>query len=140
MSSTKLKWIGEMAFDAELNGHHFYIDADAKVGGQDRGPRPKGLLLTGLAGCTGMDVVSILKKMKVKDYAFNVEVSADQTDEHPKYYHTIYLNYIFEGTDLPVNKLKRAVELSETRYCGVSEMLKKAATIKTRIILNGKDI
>jgi putative redox protein len=140
MSSTKLKWIGDMAFDAELNGHHFKIDADEEVGGRNLGPRPKGLLLTGLAGCTGMDVVSILKKMKVTDYTFNVEVSADQTDEHPKYYHTIYLNYIFEGNDLPVDKLKRTVELSETRYCGVSAMLGKAAEIKTRIILNGEDI
>ncbi|MDO9576272.1 MAG: OsmC family protein [Candidatus Cloacimonadales bacterium] len=129
-----------MAFDAELNGHHFVIDADEKTGGENLGPRPKGLLLSSLAGCTGMDVVSILKKMKIENCVFNLEVTADSTEEHPKTYHTIHLNYIFEGNDLPVDKLKRAVELSETRYCGVSAMLRKAAEIKTRIILNGKDI
>lgn len=140
MNGTKLTWKGKMAFDAELNGHHFVIDADEKAGGENLGPRPKGLLLSGLAGCTGMDVVSILKKMKVENYTFDLEATADSTDELPKTYHTIYLNYIFEGDDLPVDKLKRAVELSEIRYCGVSAMLKKAAKIKTRVILNGEDI
>jgi len=140
MSSTKLIWKDGMAFDAELNGHHFYIDADEKAGGKNRGPRPKGLLLTGLAGCTGMDVVSILKKMKVIDYTLEIDVTADSTDEHPKIYHTIHLNYIFNGNDLPIEKLKRAIELSETRYCGVSAMLRKAADIKIKIIVNGEEI
>ena len=137
---TKLKWLGGMAFDAELNDHHFTIDADERVGGTDKGPRPKGLLLSGLAGCTGMDVVSILKKMKVTEYELELNASADSTEEHPKYYHTIYLDYIFTGKDLPVGKIKKAVNLSETRYCGVSEMLRKSSKIITRIILNNEEI
>ena len=133
-------WLGEMAFDIELDSHHLIIDADLKVGGENKGPRPKGLLLSSLAGCTGMDVVSILKKMKVEDYELKLNIEGELTEEHPKIYHTINLNYIFTGKDLPTEKLKRAVELSETRYCGVTEMLRKAATINTKIIVNGDEI
>ena len=133
-------WLGKMAFDIELNDHHFTIDADPKVGGENKGPRPKALLLSSLAGCTGMDVVSILKKMKVDDYRLKLNVEGELTEEHPKIYHTINLNYIFNGKDLPAEKLKRAVELSETRYCGVTEMLNKAATINSKIIVNGDEI
>ncbi|MCF7794255.1 MAG: OsmC family protein [Candidatus Cloacimonetes bacterium] len=140
MSITKLKWLGDMAFDAELNNHHFTIDADLSVGGKDQGPRPKGLLLSGLAGCTGMDVVSILKKMKVTNYKLELDVDADSTSEHPKIYSKIYLSYKFEGNDLPIDKIKRAVELSETRYCGVSAMLRKSAEIETKILINGEEI
>lgn len=129
-----------MSFDAELNGHHFTIDAGRENGGEDNGPRPKGLLLSALAGCTGMDVVSILKKMKLENYSLQLDVAADSTSEHPKTYHTIYLSYIFSGSDLPEDKIRKAIDLSETRYCGVSAMLRKAAEIKTKIIINGKEI
>ncbi len=139
-SKSVVTWLEDMAFDVEVNGHHFTIDAEERVGGKDRGPRPKPLILASLAGCTGMDVVSILAKMKVKGYKFHLEVEADQTDVHPKYYHTIRLSYIFEGENLPIAKLKRAVELSETRYCGVSEMLRKSSKIITKILLNGEEI
>lgn len=139
-SKSTATWIGDMAFDVEVNNHHFTIDADERVGGKDRGPRPKPLLLASLIGCTGMDVVSILAKMKVSGHKFHLEAEAEQTNEHPKYYHTIYLSYIFEGNNLPIDKLKRAVELSETRYCGVSEMLRKSSKIIVKIILNGKEI
>lgn len=133
-------WLGKMAFDIELNDHHLIIDADPKVGGENKGPRPKGLLLSSLAGCTGMDVVSILKKMKVEDYKLKLVIDGELTEEHPKIYHTINLNYIFTGKDLSSAKLKRAVELSETRYCGVSEMFRKAATVNSKIIVNGDEI
>ena len=95
-SKSVVTWLEDMAFDVEVNGHHFTIDAEERVGGKDRGPRPKPLILASLAGCTGMDVVSILTKMKVKGYKFHLEAEADQTDVHPKYYHTIRLSYIFE--------------------------------------------
>jgi len=136
MAITKVKWLKNMAFDVELNNHHFTIDADSSVGGNDQGPRPKGLLLAGLAGCTGMDVVSILKKMKVDNFSLEIDVDADLTTEHPIVYSKIYLNYKFEGQNLPIDKLKKAVKLSETRYCGVSAMLSKACEIETSIYLN----
>jgi len=140
MAKTTINWLGDMAFDAELNGHHFTIDAHAGVGGKDQGPRPKGLMLSSLAGCTGMDVVSILKKMKVTDYKLSIDVQGELTDEHPKYYHKIIVEYKFKGNDLPENKLQKAINLSETRYCGVSEMLRKVAEIKTIIFVNGEEI
>ena len=136
-NNTKLSWLGNMSFDTELDGHHFTIDAHSSVGGNDEGPRPKGLLLSALGGCTGMDVVSILKKMKVENYKLVISVSGEQTEEHPKFFHSILVQYRFEGEDLPISKIKKAVELSESRYCGVSAMLRKAATLKNEIYLNG---
>ncbi len=139
-TKSTIEWLENMAFDAELNGHHFTIDADEKVGGKNRGPRPKGLMLSALAGCTGMDVVSILKKMKVTNYKLKIDVEAEQTNEHPKVYHTIYVIYNFMGESLPTEKIKRAIELSQTRYCGVSKMLGKIAKIKTKIKINLEEI
>ncbi len=139
-SKTKLTWQKDMAFDVDLDGHKIVLDASEDVGGHDQGVRPKGLLSVALAGCSGMDVVSILKKMKVQEYSLTINVEGEQTEEHPKYYKDILVQYFFNGTDLPPDKLKRAIELSETRYCGVSAMLRKAATISTTIYLNGEQI
>jgi len=82
-----------------------------------------------------MDVISILGKMRVKPDYFNVEVSGELSDEHPKYYHKINIRYIFKGKDLPLEKLEKAVNLSQDRYCGVSEMLKRAAKITHEIVI-----
>jgi len=138
--SSTIKFIDKMKFDVELNGHHFVIDASEQVGGEDNGPRPKGLMLSALGGCTGMDVVSILRKMKVIGYELSIDVSGELTDEHPKIYHTLTVEYRFTGSDLPESKIKKAVELSETRYCGVSEMLRKSAKINTSIYINREEI
>lgn len=135
---TKIEWLKEMTFDVELNGHHFMIDADEKVGGKNRGPSPKPLLLSSLVGCTGMDVVSILEKMKVNDYNFYINAEADLTNEHPKVFSEIRVNYIFTGNDLPQNKILKAIDLSENRYCGVSAMLKKTCPIKYKVFINDK--
>ncbi len=135
-----ITFIKNMTFDVELGGHHFDIDAGAKVGGENNGPSPKGLLLSALGGCTGMDAVSILRKMKVTDYELKIEVSGELTDEHPKIYHTITVEFKFIGNNLPKSKLRKAVELSETKYCGVSEMLRKSSEIKTIIYINGDEI
>lgn len=122
-----------MSFEVEVNGHKFMIDADEKVGGKNLGPRPKPLVLAGLGGCTGMDVVSILRKMRVEPEFFNIVVSAESTEEHPKYYNKIHLEYQFRGKDLQMDKLEKAVNLSKERYCGVSEMLRHAAEITSEI-------
>lgn len=128
-------WTEDMAFEATVNGHKIMIDAVEAVGGKDRGPRPKPLLLLSLGGCTGMDVVSMLKKMRVEYEGLNIEVEGDLTEEHPKYYHTITIIYRFKGKDLPMDKLEKAVSLSQERYCGVTAMLAKAATIGHRIVV-----
>lgn len=133
--TVNVNWSGEMAFEAEVNNHKIVIDAVESVGGKDRGPRPKPLTLVSLGGCTGMDVISILNKMRVIPDYFNVEVSGEMTDEHPKYYHTINIKYIFRGKDLPMAKLEKAVSLSQDRYCGVTEMLKAKSKIVHEIVI-----
>jgi len=130
-----ITWTEDMAFEAEVNNHKIVIDAVEAVGGKDRGPRPKPLTLVSLGGCTGMDVISILTKMRVKPDYFNVEIEGELTEKHPKYYHTIRINYIFKGKDLPMAKLEKAVSLSQDRYCGVTTMLNKAAKIEHKIII-----
>ncbi|MFH1001606.1 MAG: OsmC family protein [Bacteroidota bacterium] len=131
----EVKWTDEMAFEASLheNTHKIMIDAVPAVGGRDLGPRPKTLILVALGGCTAMDVISILKKMRISPDYFNVEVEGELTEEHPKYFHTITVNYIFRGKDLPLDKLEKAVELSQERYCGVSEMLRKSSKLTHKI-------
>ena len=129
----KVDWLENMAFEADVNGHKIVLDAAAEVGGEDRGPRPKPLMLTALAGCTGMDVVSILKKMRVELDGFNVVVEGDLTDEHPKQFYKMNVIYEFTGKDLPLEKLQKAVSLSEERYCGVSALYKKAIELTSEI-------
>jgi len=134
-TSIGLSWKGAMSFDAEVNGHIFPIDADASVGGEDRGPRPKPLTLVSLGGCTGMDVVSILDKMRVKLDDFTVDVTGELTEEHPKYFNKITIIYTFTGKDLPLAKINKAVNLSQDRYCGVTAMLDKVAEIAHEIVI-----
>lgn len=136
MQKIDVKWNQEMSFKTEVNGHEILIDADEKVGGQNLGPRPKPLLLVALGGCTGMDVVSMLKKMRVNFSDFNISIEGEMTDEHPKYYKTLHVKYEFWGQDLPIEKLEKAVNLSQERYCGVSAMLGKASEITHEIIIH----
>ncbi len=133
--AVNITWTGEMSFEAEVNNFKIAIDATEAVGGQNRGPQPKPLTLVSLGGCTGMDVISILAKMRVKPDYFNVEVSGELTDVHPKYYHTINIRYIFKGKDLPMEKLEKAINLSQDRYCGVTEMLRHVAKINHKIVI-----
>jgi putative redox protein len=124
-----------MHFIGELDGFDVPVDADAKVGGQNLGPKPKGLMLTSLAGCTGMDVISILRKMKIEPESFSVETEAEVTDEHPKVFKTVKIIYRLKGKDIPREKVERAVELSQDKYCGVSAMLKLAVPIEYDIVI-----
>jgi putative redox protein len=130
---TLLSWKGDMEFETDLNGHKLTIDAGEQSGGHDKGPRPKVLMLTSLAGCTGMDVISILRKMKVEPDEFNVRVDANVTEEHPKHYNKIHLIYEFRGKDLPEKKLKKAIELSQDKYCGVSAVYREAIELTYEI-------
>lgn len=129
----KVNWLENMAFKANVNGHEIYLDAAEKVGGENRGPRPKPLMMVALAGCTGMDVVSILKKMRVEIEEFNVIVEGDITEEHPKQFSKMHVIYEFKGKDLPIGKLEKAVNLSDETYCGVSASYKKAFGITSEI-------
>lgn len=132
---------GNLSFEINQEGYKYIVDAEEVVGGENKGPSPKGLLLGGLAGCTGMDVASILKKMRIEYDNFEVTVDAGLTSEHPKIYKDIVLEFRITGSDdLDIDKLKRAVELSQYRYCGVSEMLRRSSVIRYKIYLNGRII
>lgn len=134
--TVETSWKGEMLFDALVSGHHVFMDAAPEFGGQNQGPRPKQLMLASLAGCTGMDVVSILKKMKVEPDSFNIRVEAEASDEHPKLYTQMHLIYEFTGKDLPMDKLRKAVDLSQEKYCGVSAAYRKAMPVTYEIKIN----
>lgn len=125
-----------MVFEADVDGYKIILDADEKSGGTNQGPKPKALTLVSLAGCTGMDVISILKKMRIVPDYFNIETEGELTEEHPKYYYKIHIRYVFKGKDLPIDKLKKAVDLSQDRYCGVSALLKHGAEITHEIVVN----
>jgi len=127
------KWLSNMAFETEVSGHKIIIDANPHVGGEDRGPRPKPFMLAALGGCTAMDVISILKKMRVDVDSFNVKVEGDLTEEHPKHFFKMHVIYEFTGKDLPMDKLQKAVQLSEERYCGVSASYRKAMELTSEI-------
>lgn len=139
-SAVSTNWVKDSLFDAKLSGHHLLMDLDTKAGGEDKGPRPKPLILAALSGCSGMDVVSILQKMRVIDYKFKIDIAAESTTEHPITYHTINVDFHFEGKDLPQDKVYRAVELSTTTYCGVMAMLRKAAQINVKVYVNGLEV
>lgn len=137
---TKITWQEGMSFEAELDGFRMIVDADKSVGGLEKGPKPKGLTLVSLAGCTGMDVISILKKMKVDVKGFEIETEAALADEHPKKFTEITIRYLFRGKDLPHEKLKKAIKLSQEKYCGVSATLAPTVRINTEILVNEQKI
>jgi putative redox protein len=111
------------------SGHAVLLDAAPGVGGSDTAPRPMELLLISLGGCTGMDVVSILRKMRVEWDRFEVLLEAERAPEHPKVFTKIHLTYRIWGSDIPEDKLKKAIDLSQERYCSVTAMLGKSAEI-----------
>lgn len=133
-----IDWTDGMSFKSNVNGHEIILDAGEEVGGKNRGPRPKPLMLLALAGCTGMDVISILKKMRVELKDFRVTTDANVTEDHPKHYNEITIYYEFWGDNLPKDKIEKAIKLSEDQYCGVSHVYKQAMKINTEIIIHQK--
>ena len=124
----EVKYIDNLQFTAVSDSNHsIIIDANKKLS-LDQGSRPKELLLMGLIGCTAMYVVSILKKMGVKFENFSATAEAENSDEHPKVFTSISIKYFISG-NVNEEKLKKAIELSHTRYCEISAMLKKAVPI-----------
>lgn len=129
----KTEWKGDIAFEADINGHKVMMDAPIEAGGTNLGPSPKKLMLAALSGCTGMDVVSILKKMRVEVEKCSVEVQGDVTDENPKQYFKMHVIYEFTGKNLPLEKLEKAVGMSEETYCGVGALYRKAIEVTSEI-------
>jgi putative redox protein len=128
--SVTIDLLGNMAFRAVTGtGHEVIMDAAPEVGGTDTGPRPMELLLVGLGGCTGMDVISMLRKMRQNVTAYEVHVSGERATEHPKVYTSIRVEHVVRGRAVNPESVRRAVELSATRYCSAAAMLGRVAHI-----------
>jgi len=138
MDTVNVKWNEKMSFTNEVDGHKFVIDAKEDVGGENKGPKPKPLMLSALAGCTAMDVISILRKMRMEPDYFNVKVEGELTEEHPKHYYKMKIIYELKGDNLKVENVKKAVSLSEDRYCGVSHVYKQVMEVTAEIWINGE--
>ena len=124
-----------MHFVSEVDGHQVKLDTVPRGGGEDRGPSPKALLLSSLGGCTGMDVIMVLRKMRAEPESFTVELDANVTDEHPQVFDRIHITYRFKGGKVTREKAEHAIRLSQDTYCGVSAMLRKAAPIEWDIVI-----
>jgi len=134
-----LKHRDGMAFDWAIRGHHGTLDT-ALLGGKDRGPSPKELLLPILLGCTGMDVVALLKKFQVPFTGFSLSASAEPREPHPRVFGEIAIEYALTGDGIPLDKVREAVDLSMTKYCAVSAMVSKAVSIRYHVLVNGEKV
>jgi putative redox protein len=124
-----------MSFLGETpSGHQIQMDASEEVGGQNSGARPTELVLSAVAGCTGIDIISILQKMRLEPISFQMDIKGDRAENHPKRFTHIHIHYALEG-DLPEEKVVRAIELSNDKYCSVSHSLN--AEITTSYSING---
>ena len=131
---TTIRWAGEASFEAETgSGHNITLDGPPDAGGENKGPRPMEMLLVGLGGCTSFDVVLILKRshQDVRDCV--AEISAERADEDPKVFTKIHIKFVVTGKNLDPSRVKRAVKLSEEKYCSASIMLGKTAEITHEI-------
>ncbi len=128
-NKVNVAWQGNMSFESDVDGYKIPLDADTK----GKGPKPKPLMLAALAGCTAMDIVAILKKMRVNISDLNVSVEGELTDGLTKTYKAMHVIYEVTGKNIPLKKVKKAVELSEEIYCGVSALYKKVIPITSEI-------
>ncbi|AUC22180.1 MULTISPECIES: OsmC family protein [Polaribacter] len=130
-------WKENMQFESDNpSGLNLTMDAGEESGGEGKGYRPKALMLASLAGCSGLDVVSLLTKMRAEVADFKIDITAELTDEHPKFYNKVKVDYHFTDTDLKPEKIQKAVNLSVTKYCGVMEMFRQFAEVEIEIHLH----
>ncbi|MBL4605159.1 MAG: OsmC family protein [Flavobacteriaceae bacterium] len=129
-------WKENMVFDSDNpSGDTISMDAPTDEN-ESKGLRPKAMMLSSLAGCSGLDIVSLLKKMRAEVDDFKMIIHGELTEEHPKYYHKVQIEYHFYGTDLKESKINKAVKLSVDQYCGVMEMFRQFADVKTEVYLH----
>lgn len=133
--NTSIKWDGKLAFSSITpSGHELKMDTDESLGGENSAPTPVELLLNAVAGCTAIDIVLILEKMRLKLTSFEVEVSGERAEEHPKRFTDIHLHYILGG-ELDTEKVRKAIKLSKDKYCTVAHSLN--ANITASYSING---
>ncbi|WP_230126892.1 OsmC family protein [Bacillus sp. CECT 9360] len=130
---TKITWSGQIAFSGTTpSGHEIKMDAAEEAGGQNSGARPTELLLHAVAGCTGIDIILILQKMRLNPEAFHMEVEGIRAEDHPKRFTDVHIHYALEG-ELPEDKVTRAIQLSKDKYCSVSQSLNANITVSYSI-------
>ncbi len=137
--NASMTWIENMKFICDNHGLKITIDAAPEHGGSDTGPTPKELVLDAMMGCTGMDVVSMLKKMRQEILDFKMDIVAEKTTIHPIYFKSAILTFKLSGNIEPEKAIK-AVDSSLTKYCGVNYMMSKCCDITYRLILNENQI
>ncbi|PFH91046.1 OsmC family protein [Bacillus sp. AFS088145] len=132
---TSIKWDGKLAFSGIApSGHEIKMDTAESLGGDNSAPTPVELLITAVAGCTAIDIVLILEKMRLKLTSFEIEVNGERAEEHPKRFTDIHLHYILGG-ELDTEKVRKAIKLSKDKYCSVAHSLN--ANITASFTLNG---
>jgi putative redox protein len=130
MLDAKITYIKGLQFIGDSSsGHAIVMDGDPSVGGHNTGPRPMELLLLGAGGCSGMDVISILKKKKQEVTGLEIRVKGKKAEDYPKKFTHITLEFIIKGRDISEEAVKRAIELSMNKYCSVKATLEGAAKI-----------
>lgn len=127
-------WKSNMSFTVSSAEGNLELGASKNVGGDDDGLRSKSLMLSSLAGCTGMDLASLMKKMHVQVDEMSIEVVGTLTEEHPKIYSSTHIIYTFKGSELDKAKLEKIIDLSVNKYCGVLAMFKAFSTVTFEII------
>ena len=134
------QWMGKMQFNALVNGHTIIMDAPERAGGEDLGPIPKPFVLTALSGCTGMDIIAILRKSGNEVRELNIKVTGELSKQPPVEYVAMHVTYDFKGNDAFKDAALDAVNLSQEKYCGVSHMLKKALPVTWEVAYNGEQV
>lgn len=131
-------WTQKEQFESDNpSGHKLTMFSSADEENKDTiGYGPKALMLSSLAGCSALDIVSLLKKMHAEVEDFKIEITAELTEEHPKFYNKVKVDYHFTDSDLQPKKIQKAVNLSVTKYCGVMEMFRQFADVETEIFLH----
>ena len=133
--SIDLKWLDGMSFEADVAGHKIIMDSDPEFGGQNKGPKPKPFMMVSLAGCTGMDIVSLLNKMRVAFDSLDIRVVGDLSEEHPKKFEKMKIIYELTGQSIDRSKVEKAVALSQEKYCGVSASYRASIELSHEIII-----
>ncbi|MFP5041034.1 OsmC family protein [Parasediminibacterium sp. JCM 36343] len=134
--AVETQWMGKMQFNALVNGHTIVMDAPERVGGEDNGPIPKPFVLAALSGCTGMDIVALLRKSGNEVQDLNIRVTGELSKQQPIEYVSMHVVYDFTGSDKDKEAALKAVMDSQEKYCGVSHMLKKAIPISWEVSFN----
>lgn len=138
--SCETKWTGGQSFEAQSRGHRFIMDTKKEAGGDDQGPTPKEVLLASICACSGIDVVSILQKMRVDLQACEISSETETTAGYPSIFSEVLLKFQVKSPDVKEAQVMKAVTLSMTKYCGVSAMVVSASPIKYLVYLNDQKI